>query len=202
MTDLHSRAGTGHGDAHFAVFADRADAAAVARSFARPDTRSLDHASGRPWLVGHWNDQEIVSARVGSAALALIGCVPVDSTELEKVARAPRDLVALDAWTRSLPGSCHLVAALDGQIRVQGTASGLRLVFHAQVHGTRVAATRADVLATALGAEPAPERLAARLLWPAPHPLLDEPLWPEVTAVAPDEALILAPDGRGARHTR
>ncbi|MFI9254599.1 lasso peptide isopeptide bond-forming cyclase [Streptomyces sp. NPDC053069] len=202
MTDLHTSAGTGHGDAHFAVFADRADAAAVARSFARPGTRSLDHPSGRPWLLGHWHDQEIVSARVGPAALALVGCVPVDGTELERVARSLRDLAALDAWARSLPGSCHLVAALDGRIRVQGTASGLRLVFHAPVHGTRVAATRADVLAAALGEEPAPERLAVRLLWPVPHPLLDEPLWSRITAVAPHEALVLAPDGHGARHTR
>lgn len=202
MTDLHVRAERGPGAAHFAVFTDRADAAAVARSFARPGTRTLDHASGRPWLVGHWDDQEIVSVRVGPAALALVGCVPVTATELERVARSLRDLAALDAWVRSLPGSFHLAAALDGRIRVQGTASGLRLVFHAQIDGTRVAATRADVLAAALGAEPDPQQLAVRLLWPVPGPLLGEPLWPGVTAVAPHDALVLAPDGHGVRHSR
>lgn len=202
MTDLHTRAGTGPGAAHFAVFTDREDAAAVARSFARPGTRTLHHASGRPWLVGHWDDEEIVSARVGPTALALVGCAPVEAAELERVARSLRDLAALDAWARSLPGSFHLVAALDGRIRVQGTASGLRLVFHARLDGTRVAATRADALAAALGAEPVPERLAVRLLWPVPYPLLDEPLWPGVTAVAPHDALVLDPDGSGARHRR
>ncbi|MER6689269.1 lasso peptide isopeptide bond-forming cyclase [Streptomyces minutiscleroticus] len=201
MTDLHARAGTGPGDAHFAVFTDRADAAAVARSFARPGTRTLAHASGRPWLVGHWADQEIVSAHAGSAALAVIGCAPVAAAELQRVAGSLRDLATLDAWARSLPGSFHLVAALDGRIRVQGTASGLRLVFHALLDGTAVAATRADVLAAALDVQPAPERLAVRLLWPVPHPLLDEPLWPGVTAVAPHNALIVAPDGRGVRHS-
>lgn len=202
MTDPHQSAGTGPGAARFAVFTDRADAAAVARSFARPGTRTLDHASGRPWLVGTWDDQEIVSARAGTTALALVGCAPVEAADLERVARSLRDLAALDTWARSLPGSCHLVAALDGRIRVQGTASGLRLVFHADLGGTRVAATRADLLADALGAEPAPQQLAVRLLWPVPHPLADEPLWPGITAVAPHDALILQPDGRGVRHTR
>ncbi|MEU2059598.1 lasso peptide isopeptide bond-forming cyclase [Streptomyces sp. NPDC013455] len=202
MTDLHRSAGTGHGSAQFAVFTDHADAAAVARSFARPGTRTLDHASGRPWLVGTWEDQEMVSARAGTAALALVGCVPVGAAELERVARSLRDLAALDAWARSLPGSFHLVAALDGRVRVRGTASGLRLVFHAELDGTRVAATRADVLAAALGTEPEPERLAVRLLWPLPHPLADEPLWPGVTAVDPHDALTLQPDGRGVRHSR
>lgn len=45
MTELHESAGTGPGDAHFTVFTDREDAAAVARSFARPGTRILQHAS-------------------------------------------------------------------------------------------------------------------------------------------------------------
>ncbi|MFC9930327.1 lasso peptide isopeptide bond-forming cyclase [Streptomyces sp. NPDC127190] len=202
MADPHVTAGTGPGATHFAVFADRADAAAVARSLARPGTRTLDHPSGRPWLVGHWDDQEIVSARVGPATLALVGCVSATATELERVARSLRDLAALDAWARSLSGSCHLVAALDGRIRVQGTASGLRLVWHARLAGTRVAATRADLLARALGAEPDREQLAVRLLWPVPHPLSDAPLWPGVTPVAPHDALILDPDGTGFRHSR
>ena len=73
MTQPHTSAGTGPGDADFAVFTDRADAAAVACSFARPGTRTLAHASGRPWLVGRWADEEIVTARAGHAALAVIG---------------------------------------------------------------------------------------------------------------------------------
>ncbi|MEU9987832.1 lasso peptide isopeptide bond-forming cyclase [Streptomyces sp. NPDC048045] len=202
MTELHESAGTGPGDAHFAVFTDRADAAAVARSFARPGSRILAHTSGRPWLVGHWHDDDMVTATAGGAAVAVVGCCPVDAEELRRRAGRLRDLTELDALARSLPGSFHLVGALDGRIRVQGTASGLRLVFHAELDGVRVAATRADTLAAVLGVDPDVEELAVRLLWPAPYPLFETSLWRAVTAVPPQDAVIVTADGRHVRHTR
>ncbi|WP_369244257.1 lasso peptide isopeptide bond-forming cyclase [Streptomyces sp. R41] len=202
MTELHESAGTGPGDAHFAVFSDHADAAAVARSFARPGSRTLAHASGRPWLVGHWHDDEVLTASAGGASVAVVGCCPIDADELRRRAARLRDLAELDALARSLPGSFHLVGALDGQIRVQGTASGLRLVFHAEIGGVRVAATRADTLAAVLGLDPAVEELAVRLLWPAPYPLFETSMWRAVTAVPPQDAVVVAADGRTVRHTR
>ncbi|MGW7052315.1 lasso peptide isopeptide bond-forming cyclase [Streptomyces sp. NPDC054887] len=202
MTELHESAGTGPGDAHFTVFSDREDAAAVARSFSRPGHRSLTHASGRPWLVGQWHDDEVVAARSGHTELAVIGCCPIDAAELERRAGRLRDLSELDALARSLPGSFHLVASYDGRLRVQGTASGLRLVFHASVDGVHVASTRADVLAGVLGSAPDEQQLAVRLLWPVPHPLAEAPMWRGVTAVSPEDALIVAADGRTVRHSR
>lgn len=202
MAELHESAGTGPGDAHFAVFTDRTDAAAVARSFAHPGSRTLTHASGRPWLVGHWHDDEIVTACAGRTAVAVVGCCPVDAHELRRRAARLRDLAELDALARSLPGSFHLIGALDGQVRVQGTASGLRLVFHAEIDGVQVAATRADTLAAVLGAEPDVQELAVRLLWPAPYPLFETSLWRAVTAVPPQSAVVVAADGRTVRHTR
>jgi asparagine synthase (glutamine-hydrolysing) len=202
MTPLHESAGTGPGDAHFAVLTDREEAAAVARSFSPPGCRTVNHPSGRPWLVGHWKDDEAVVVRARDTALAVIGCCPVEADELRRRAEQLRDLSEVDALARSLPGSFHLVAALDGRIRVQGTASGLRLVFHTEIAGTRVAATRADILADARGLDPDPAELAVRLLWPAPYPLYETSLWPAVTAVPPHEAVVVAADGRTARHTR
>ncbi|MEV7072449.1 lasso peptide isopeptide bond-forming cyclase [Streptomyces sp. NPDC093990] len=202
MTELHESAGTGPGDAHFAVFTDHADAAAVARSFARPGSRILAHASGRPWLVGHWHAEDMVTATAGDAAVAVVGCCPVEAGELRRRVARLRDLAELDALARSLPGSFHLVGALDGRIRMQGTASGLRLVFHAEVDGVRVAATRADTLAAVLGVDPDVEELATRLLWPAPYPLFETSLWRAVTAVPPQDAVVVTADGRTVRHTR
>ncbi|MBT2396364.1 lasso peptide isopeptide bond-forming cyclase [Streptomyces sp. ISL-100] len=202
MTELHESAGAGPGDAHFTVFSDREEAAAVARSLSRPGTRTLPHASGRPWLLGQWHDEDIVTARAGHTALAVIGCCPIDAKELGRHAGRLRDLAELDALARSLPGSFHLVASYDGRLRVQGTASGLRLVFHASVDGVQVAATRADVLAGALGTAPDEKQLAVRLLWPVPHPLAEAPMWRGVTAVSPEDALIVAADGRTVRHSR
>ncbi|WP_418960965.1 lasso peptide biosynthesis PqqD family chaperone [Streptomyces tritici] len=201
MIDLHASAEAGPGDASFAVFPDCADAAAVARSFALPGTRTVEHASGRPWLVGRWDRSEIVTARAGAVSLALIGCAPVPSTTLERTAARVRDAAELGAWARSLPGSFHLVASVDGAIRVHGTASGLRLVFHAAVEGVQVAASRADVLARALDAELDPEQVAVRLMWPAPYPLYQAPMWHAITAVPPQDALVVTADGRTARHS-
>lgn len=202
MTEAHESAGPGPGDAHVVVLPDHDTAAAVARFFARPGTRTLPHPSGRPWLVGHWHDDEMVTARAGSAALAVIGCCPLDADGLRRHAARLRDIAHLDALARTLPGSFHLMAALDGRLRVQGTASGLRLVFHARIDGVHVAATRADVLAAALGRDPDVEQVAVRLLWPVPHPLGEEPMWRGVTAVSPQDALVVTPDGRTVRHSR
>ncbi|GAA2454244.1 lasso peptide isopeptide bond-forming cyclase [Streptomyces glaucus] len=202
MPTMHESAVTGPGDAHFAVFPDRGEAAAVARFLNRPGTRVLTHASGRPWLVGHWADTEITTARAGRAALAVVGSCPVGREELERRAARLRDLAELDALGRSLPGSFHLVAALDGQLRIQGTASGLRLVFHAPVDGVQVAATSADLLAATLGSEPDTAQLAVRLLWPVPHPLYETPVWRGVEAVSPEDALVISADGRRARRSR
>ncbi|MFE3181773.1 lasso peptide isopeptide bond-forming cyclase [Streptomyces violascens] len=202
MTDTHAGASPGRGDAHFAVFPDREDAAAAARLFTRPGTRTLPHASGRPWLIGRWHDDEIVTARAGAAALVVIGCCPLGTARLGRRAAQLRDLAQLDTLARTTVGSFHLVAALDGRLRVQGTASGLRLVFHAEIGGVCVAATRADVLGAALGSEPDVEQVAVRLLWPVPHPLYEAPLWRGVVAVSPQDALLVAADGRSARHSR
>ncbi|WP_431046029.1 lasso peptide isopeptide bond-forming cyclase [Streptomyces sp. P1-3] len=202
MPELHESAGTGPGDAYFAVFPDCADAAAVARSFTRPGTQTLSHASGRPWLIGEWGEHECVSVRAGQTSLAVIGCCPVDTGELERRAARLRDLAELETLARTLPGSFHLVASSGGRVRVQGAASGLRLVFDASVGGVRVAASRADLLAAAIGAEPDPEQLAVRLLWPAPYPLFESSIWRGIAAVPPDDALIIEPDGRTARRSR
>src|SRR5690242_14636609 len=115
MTELHEKCGTGPGDAHFAVLTDHADAAAVARSFARPRSRILAHTSGRPSLVGRRHDDEVATATAGGAAVAVLGCCPIDAGELRRRAARLRDLPELDALARSLPGSLHLVGALDGQ---------------------------------------------------------------------------------------
>ncbi|MFE9059228.1 lasso peptide isopeptide bond-forming cyclase [Streptomyces mutabilis] len=196
MSDMHESAEPGRGDAHFAVLPDCEEAAVAARFFRRPGTRVLPHASGRPWLVGRWSGTEITTARAGTTALAVLGWCPADEQRLERRAARLRDLTELDTLARSLPGSFHLVATHRGRLRVQGTASGLRLVFHARIGGVHVAATSADLLAEALGSSPDTGRLAVRLLWPVPHPLYETSVWRGVDAVSPEDALLVSADGQ------
>ncbi|KAB7842809.1 lasso peptide isopeptide bond-forming cyclase [Streptomyces mobaraensis] len=209
--------GAGPGAASFVVLPDCDDALTAARSLIRQDTRdsqdiqdiqaphytrTIPHPSGRPWIAGRWHDEDVTAVRAGRAALAVIGCCPVRPEELRRRAEALRDLTALDALARALPGSFHLVAALDGAVRVQGTASGLRLVHRATVGGVEVAASDALPLARALDSVPDEEELAVRLLWPVPHPLFATSPWRGVTAVPAEDALYVSRDGRTVRHSR
>ncbi|GGS61629.1 asparagine synthase [Planobispora rosea] len=191
-----------HGEAYFAVLPDCESAPAVAAALRTPAARTVCHASGRPWLVGHWPDGSLTVAEAGATRLAVIGTCPVGTERLTAEAGRLRDLAHLDQLARSLPGSFHLVASLDGRLRVQGTASGLRLVFHARVGDLTVAADRADVLAAVTGAEIDRRQVAVRLLWPVPHPLQHTPMWRGVSAVEPGDCLVVETDGRTARHRR
>ncbi|RSM78405.1 lasso peptide isopeptide bond-forming cyclase [Amycolatopsis sp. WAC 01375] len=192
----------GHGEEYFAVFPDHEAALAVAPRLHAPGSRTLAHASGRPWLTGRWPDDGIVVASAGRTRLAVIGWCPVTEKELTIAAARLRDPGGLGALAAKLPGSFHLVASVDGHCRVQGTASGLRLVHHTRIGGVVVAADRADILAHAAGADIDERMLAVRLLFPVPHPLLHKPMWRGVHGVEPGSALVLTPDGLAARTVR
>lgn len=154
------------------------------------------HASGRPWLVGWWSDEEITVAAAGDTRLAVIGVCPFDTQRLVREAERLRDLTDLDRLACTMPGSFHLVASLGGQVRVQGSASGLRLVFHTRLGGVTVAADRADLLGELSNASVDERQVAVRLLSLVPHPLALTPLWRGVQAVEPGHCLMIEADGR------
>jgi len=191
----------GHGEGYFVVMPDCEAAFAVAALLQGPGVHTVAHASGNPWLIGRWGNDEITAVTAGSTQLAIIGCCPVSPAVLTREAERLRDIADLDRLARTLPGNFHLVAAVDGRLRVQGNASGLRLVFYTSVANLTVAADRADLLARLSGAELDERQVAVRLLWPVPHPLLNTPLWSGVTAVAPENYLIMEAGG-ASRQSR
>jgi asparagine synthase (glutamine-hydrolysing) len=192
----------GHGEPYFVVLPDCEAALAVAAALPTAEVRTVSYASGRPWLVGRWSDHEVVWAAAGDARIAVAGTCPVDRTRLTREAERLRDLAGLDRLARTLPGSFHLIATLPGQVRVQGSAAGLRLVFHTRLDGMTVAADRADVLAALTDASLDEQQVAVRLLWPVPHPLLNTPLWRGIQAVDPEHYMVVADRGRGTRTSR
>ncbi|MEU4690060.1 lasso peptide isopeptide bond-forming cyclase [Actinoplanes sp. NPDC023714] len=186
----------GNGESFFVVLPDHDGGLAVARRLNSPGIRTVAHASGRPWLVGRWPDDQVTVARAGTARLAVIGTCATTELELTRCAGRLTGVTGLDTFAAALSGSFHLVAAVDGRLRVQGSASGLRLVHHAVIGGVRVAADRADVLAALLGAAVDDRQVAVRLLWPTPHPLLDTPMWHGVHGVPAGRYLLVHRDGR------
>jgi asparagine synthase (glutamine-hydrolysing) len=159
------------------------------------DSETVEHASGRPWLVGTWSPRECTVVTTAQARVAVIGYCPVAATRLAELAasvRLPSDAAAL---ARRLPGSFHLVASVAGVVHVQGVASGLRGVFCTTVDGVPVASNRADVLAALVDADVDEGILATRVVCgKLPPPLGERSMWGRVSAVPPDHALTLRPD--------
>ena len=88
-----------------------------------------------------------------------------------------RTLADLDRLRAGLSGSFHLVAAIHGGVRVQGSVSGLRRVFYTERGQLTVAADRADVLAGLGGLAVDEQWLAARLVYPYIPRKGQPPVW-------------------------
>ncbi|NVK80042.1 asparagine synthase-related protein [Streptomyces morookaense] len=190
-------------DVSFVVFPDSDGSQAAARRLCdAPGVQLVSHASGRPWIVGRWPVGGLTVAAAGRARVALAGHSPADADHLDRVVRQRPDLSAVDALARTVRGSAHLAASAGGKVRVQGTASGVRRVFHSRLDGVTVAADRPDTLARLIGADIDDELLALRLLAPTASYLLNErPVWRKVHQVTPGHCLVLDAEGR-ARTTR
>ncbi|MGP3967532.1 asparagine synthase-related protein [Streptomyces sp. 6N223] len=134
--------------------------------------------------------------------LVVIGFCPVTTGRLAQLCRRVRTPADVNAVAAALPGSFHLVAAVGGVTRVQGSLSGLRQVFSARRGELPLAADRADVLATMTGAGIDELALAARVVCGGmlPPPLSDRSVWSGVSTVPQDHCLLL--EGHDARQER
>jgi asparagine synthase (glutamine-hydrolysing) len=180
----------------FVVLPDGDLASSVAATLRDHATQQLSHASGRPWLLGCWDEGTVTTATTRDTRIAVIGQHAVMADDLARAAGHIRGVSGLDRLAGSLVGSSHLVASVAGQVRVQGTVTGTRRVFHATVGGARVAADRADVLAGLLDAGVDERRLALHLLEPQVlYPLAGQPVWQGVEQLPTDCYLALDRDG-------
>jgi asparagine synthase (glutamine-hydrolysing) len=142
-------------------------------------------AAAQPFLTP---DRQVV--RHASGRPWLVGRWPADRPSLTE-----------QSGTRTARMGGHVVRATGQQVRVRGTASGLRRVCHARVHGVVVASDQARVLAAAAGAGPDPAAVAGLLFAPvAPHPLDGDSLWQGVATLPPDHELTV--DGDGPARTQ
>jgi asparagine synthase (glutamine-hydrolysing) len=180
----------------FVVLPDDEAASSVTATLRDRATQQLSHTSGRPWLLGSWAESTSTVGQAGDTKIAVIGQHAVVADDLARAAGQMRVISDLDRLAGSLAGSSHLVASVAGRVRVQGTVTGTRRVFHAKVDGVRVAADRADVLAGLLDAGLDERRLALQLLEPQVlYPLAGQPVWQEVEQLPTDHYLALDRDG-------
>ncbi|MFR9806440.1 asparagine synthase-related protein [Pseudonocardia sp. RS010] len=98
----------------------------------------------------------------------------------------------LDGVFQALAGAAYLIGSVDGHVRIQGNATGLRTVFHTKLNGVPVAADRADILATLARADIDEEVLALRVVCGGqlPSPAAERPIWSGISAVPAGDCLL------------
>ncbi|MBH1937426.1 hypothetical protein I5Q34_24685 [Streptomyces sp. AV19] len=185
------------GEAWFTVLPDGDAGLAAARALRPLATRVVDHDSGRPWLLGSWPDGWVKTSRAGAARLAVIGRCPVTAGALAVGLRRVRKAEDAEYAVRGLAGSFHVVASVGRRVRVRGSASGTRRVFHTRVGGATLAADRSAVLARLTEADVDERQLAVHLLSSPPlHPLDRTCVWQGVHALRSHDCLLIEADGR------
>ncbi|MEZ0089715.1 asparagine synthase-related protein [Streptacidiphilus sp. EB129] len=182
----------------FVVFPDSDAGRAAARGL-RPSARqTVDHVSGRPWLLGRWPPGDLTVATAGTVRMALLGTGPTEASLATRVGRV-RSVDDADAAVAGAAGCFHLLVSAGGRVRAQGTLASVRRVFHARYRGVEIAADSAYTLARLIGADWDRAWLALRLsLTTAPFPFHESSPWRGVRAVPGGHWLALEPDGTAA----
>jgi asparagine synthase (glutamine-hydrolysing) len=159
--------------------------------------RTVRHASGRPWLVGHWDEADLLLVRAGDNQLAVAGPTDLDPRCAEHLLSGASRVEHIDSLVGSLAGCGHVVASVGGQVRAQGSLSTARQIYHTVVGGAGVASDDAGLLRVLADAQLDVETLATRLLAPsgAPWPLLSRPVWRGIQAVPAGAWLRLNSEG-------
>ena len=179
----------------FVALPDNAAAGATAARLAAPAPLTIAHASGLPWLMGAWPGGEATVARAGSVTLVALGHHAITPGRLQDVARRVARSADVERLTRSFAGSFHLLSSVDGDVRIQATALGLRAILPTagRRHHDRGRPRRRAGRAAGRG----PKRAGRlHLMWPPVlRPVSSRPLWRGVDAVDPFDCLLLGRDG-------
>ncbi|MET9562044.1 asparagine synthase-related protein [Streptomyces tauricus] len=181
----------------FVVLEDTEDGAALAdRALDHVGSRIITYDSGRPWLIGSWPEGDMTLVEVGPRRIAIVGRSRVDTDVTRRALARATSLRDLDVFVRTLPGSFHFLAVLDGRVRAQGSLSTARQISYARIGGQVVASDRSRALAELSGAEVDQDTLALRLLTPAaPWPLRNRSVWSGVEHLPFGSWLDMGPEG-------
>jgi asparagine synthase (glutamine-hydrolysing) len=150
---------------------------------------ALTHPSGAPWIVGSWHPGQLQLVARGDLTIALLGAFQLSPTARRIVEQA-RSLDDLTKLHDHISGSYHLIACLPGEMRVQGSVSGLRRVFYSTRSQIPVLGSRSDLVAAATSStdQADVEWLCARLIYPpSPRFLRNGSPWSSVRAVPPED---------------
>jgi asparagine synthase (glutamine-hydrolysing) len=159
-------------------------------------TEKFTDSSGRHVLLTRLRHARLTKWTHADRALLTIGpgSVPAEHDHAIRGALAQASSPsALEPVLARLPGVFHIILIFGNAARVQGTATGTRLVFHTRLGEHVAASDRSDVLGRLAGSGLDETTLALHLLDGLPHPLADRTPWSGVHAVPPGEYLEISP---------
>jgi asparagine synthase (glutamine-hydrolysing) len=147
--------------------------------------------AGNVWLVADTTHARLVVAEAGARRLALFGETGAEAEQLARVLDRHDDVPGVMDAAHRHPGSFHVVHTDGHATYVQGTASGLRQVFHARTpDGGRAASDSPELLARLCGAAPRLETIAWELMQPTlDYGLTDATCWTGVHRLPADQRL-------------
>lgn len=187
----------------FVVLPDCEPASAVLAWFERFPHRVLAHASGRPWIVGCWDDSRAQTVETGHARAAILGVCDLSHGHLAKRVHGLKHASEAERVVTGAAGNYHLIVSCGGHVYARGSVLGARRLFHCEHDGVELVADRARTLAWIRDEQPDPNLIASQLASQVapPYPFDLSSVWPRVTAVRPGEAIGLDQSGRSRTMT-
>jgi len=96
----------------FIVLPDCQSARLAASAVRAPAAQEISHPSGRPWLLGRWDEDTLSTGQAGRTKVALIGQHTVKADQLAEAAGRIQTVADVDRLATSLVGSSHLIASV------------------------------------------------------------------------------------------
>ena len=155
----------------------------------------LNHPSGNPWLLVRQPFEGMLRHIESPFPLALVGATDATATVMKDIAKRVHGVQDLSLYSKELPGSFNVFAAVNGKNIANSPALQSKKIFHAQVRGKTVISDRADVLAD-LGDFPLNRSaLGLRLMRGVPYPADSIPLWDGIEDLEGSKAVQVSSGG-------
>jgi len=172
----------------FLLYPDR-EVIAPSPSAALP--KYVPHISGRPWIVGDWDDAEIVQASNADYRVVLLGTVGSSDEELRSWLDAGGRDPDFTTIHRTIAGAFFtLVSTSAGTTRAFGTLSSFRRLSYSTDPDAPLASNSLGLLIEMFRPRLREERVPLALVAPrAPWPLGDASYWQGIENVLPTHQL-------------
>ena len=180
---------------------DTASAVHLFEQFSTDELDVVPHRSGRPWIVGNWQNQKPKAIETKNGRVCLIGdyCFAQDQTE-ERLKYCPHE--DYGRIISNISGCFHFIASTNGNVLASAPISGVLRLFYSRVYDVNIASNSSLLLSKLNNSTINLRTIATKLLSPAPpFHIENKSVWNGIKSL--NEANWLHLDGSGVvRETK